>query len=357
MANVPIVAVIMAGGSGKRFWPLSSINQPKQFLNFPGPESMIQATWRRLDGLIPPDRRLIITAAQHAAQVREHLSDLDQDNLIGEPEQRDTAAAAILGAALARVKWPGAVVVTLPADHLIGPDDAFRHLIAQAAEMVARERVLGTIGVAPLYPADCYGYIERSDGLAITGDLKAFRVRRFAEKPNAQTAADYIHRGTFYWNAGIFLWSADVLLEEAARHLAEHHARLTAAAAAWRSPGWPAALAAAYAGLRKISVDYGIMEHTARAAVVEATFAWSDLGGWIALGELLGADADGNSVRGRTLLQDCRGNVVYNADAAKPVVCIGLSDMIVAHTEHGLLICPKSRLEQIKKAVDQLFGS
>ena len=356
MPDPTLVAVIMAGGSGKRFWPLSSIDQPKQFLKIPGDQSMIQATWRRLDGLIPAERRLVITAATQAHLVREHLGDLDPDNLIGEPEQRDTAAAAILGAALARQKWPGAVVITLPADHLIGPDDTFRHLIAHAADLAAGQNVLGTIGVTPLYPADCYGYIERSNPLPIAGGLKAFRVQRFAEKPDARTAAGYLQSGAFYWNAGIFLWPADLLLEEAARLLPDHHARLVAAAAAWRTPAWPAALAQAYAGLKKISIDYGIMEHTARAAVVEATFAWSDLGGWLALGELLGADPLGNSVRGRTLLQDCRGNVVYNTDPAKPVLCIGLTDTVVAHTEHGLLICPKSRLEQIKKAVDQLFA-
>jgi mannose-1-phosphate guanylyltransferase len=356
MTDIPIVAVIMAGGSGKRFWPLSSVDQPKQFLRVSGDRSMIQATWQRLDGLVPPERRLVITGAAQAAQVREHLPDIDPDNLIGEPMQRDTAAAAILGAALAERKWPGAVVVTLPADHLIGPDDAFRSLVARAAEMVARERALGTIGIAPLYPADCYGYIERSDPLPIGGHLKAFRVRRFAEKPKVATATEYLRSGAFYWNAGIFLWSAEVLLEEASQFLSDHHARLTGAATVWRTPGWSAALTQAYDGLRKISIDYGIMEHTRRAAVVEATFSWSDLGGWIALSELLAADAGGNRVRGRTLLQDCRGNVVYNTDDAKPVLCVGLTDLVIAHTAHGVLICPKDRLEQIRQAVDQLFG-
>ena len=198
---------------------------------------------------------------------------------------------------------------------------------------------------------------QRGDRLPIDGDLKAYGVRRFAEKPSAETAAEYLRSGAFYWNAGIFLWPAEVLLEEAARFMADHHARLTACAAAWRTGGWTAALAAAYAGLKKISVDYGIMEHTARAAVVEATFPWSDLGGWIALGDLLAADAEGNRSRGRTLLQDCSGNVVYNTDATKPVVCIGLADTIVVHTAHGVLVCPKSRLEEIKKAVDRLFAT
>ena len=355
MNDAPIVAVILAGGSGKRFWPLSSPEEPKQFLRVADDRSMIQATWQRLDGLVPPERRLIVTSRDHAATVREHLPDLPPENLVGEPEQRDTAAAAILGAALAEKRWPGAVAVTLPADHLIEPGDAFRHLVERTARLAARERRLVTIGIAPTYAADCYGYIERGRPLEIGGGLKAFHVARFAEKPDAATAADYIARGSFYWNAGIFIWPAAELLEEARRHMAGHHRELCGAAEAWGDARWAEAFAEAYARVEKISIDYGIMERTDRAAVVEATFRWSDLGGWIAVGDLLAEDGSANRRRGRTIVHDACGNVIYNADGRTPVLCIGLSDMIVARTEHGVLVCPKDRLEEIKKAVEGLY--
>lgn len=356
MTDVPLCAVMLAGGSGKRFWPLSAADEPKQFLRVADDRSMIQATWDRLDGLIPPERRLIITADRFADQCREQLPDLPAENLIGEPEQRDTAAAAILGAAIAERRWPGAVAVTLPADHLIDPAERFQHLLRHAADMARREGALCTIGIPPTYPSTGYGYIERGEGLSIGGDLKAFRVARFAEKPDRETAEQYIDTGRFYWNAGIFIWSAATLLEEAARHMKDHHAALGRAVDAWDTDRWPAAFAEAYSQVEKISVDYGIMERTDRAAVVEATFNWSDLGGWIAVGDLLPQDGSGNQVRGQTILQDCGGTVVFNGSAERPVICLGLEDMVVAHTDNGVLVCPKGRVEQLKAAVTELYG-
>jgi mannose-1-phosphate guanylyltransferase len=356
MPRATMVAAILAGGSGKRFWPLSSPDQPKQFLRIAGDESMIQATWQRLDGLVPPERRLVITSADHAEQVREHLGDIPEENLIGEPVPRDTAAAAILGAALAERQWPGSVVLTLPADHLIDPCNEFQCLVEHAAELAAREQVLCTIGIPPTCASESYGYIERGAPLEIGGNLRAFHVDRFAEKPDAETASAYLAGGQFYWNAGIFIWPASVLLEEAAARMPDHHGPIVAAARTWRTGDWPAALARGYENLEKISIDYGIMEHTRRAAVVEAEFSWSDLGGWVALGALLDGDSESNQVRGHAVLEDCRGNVVFNAPGERPIVCIGIEDTVVVHTEHGVLVCPKDRIEQIRKAVERAHG-
>jgi len=352
--SVATSAVILAGGGGTRFWPLSADDKPKQFLRIDGDESMLQATWRRLDGLVPAERRLVITAAPLADRVRDELPDLHEENLVAEPRRRDTGAAAILGTALAARRWPEAVVISLPADHLISPAEAFRRLASHAADLAKREACLATIGVAPAHACSSYGYIERGDPLEIGGRLKAYRVRRITEKPDGPTAAEYLRRGTFYWNSGIFLWPADAFLAEAARHMPEHHAAMTAAADAWGTPGWTAALEAAYRNVEKLSVDYGIMEHTSHAAVVEAVFTWSDLGGWVAMGDLLAADASDNRVRGHAVLHDCRSTVVYNDGDGEPVICVGLDEVVVAHTSRGLLICPKSRVEDIRAAVEAL---
>ncbi len=352
----PLVAVILAGGSGTRFWPLSTPQEPKQFLTIAGQETMLQSTWRRLDGLVPPERRLVITGQQHVQQSAAGLEGLDPRNLIGEPERRDTAAAAILGTALASRRWPGATVLTLPADHVIEPTEQFQQLVREAATVARREQSLCTIGIPPLYPAEGYGYIERSEPLPAGDGLRVYRVRRFVEKPNSRRANGYLQKGNFYWNAGIFLWPADVLLDEARQFLPEHERQLSALADAWGRADFQQQMSAAYAAIESISVDVGIMERTGRATVVEANFKWSDLGGWTALGERLQSDGGRNHVLGQVMLNDCHDSIVYNTDQGRPLVCIGVEGLVVVHTAHGTLVCPKNRVESIKQAVNQLYA-
>ncbi|MBN2583166.1 MAG: NTP transferase domain-containing protein [Planctomycetes bacterium] len=355
MSKEPMIALIMAGGSGTRFWPLSVAEEPKQFLHILGTDNMLQATWNRLDGLVPPEHRLVVTSEHFAERTRRYLPGLPTENLIGEPEQRDTAAVAILGAALIERRWPGATVMVLPSDHLIQPAANFRGLAAATARMVREENVLCTVGVRPLYPSSGYGYIERDGLLDREDSLIAFRVNKFTEKPDTETARQYLRRGSYYWNAGIFFWKASVLLEEAREHMPEHHHLLTQVVDSWGTTKWPKNLRLAYSQLQKISVDFGIMEKTTRAAVVEANFKWSDLGGWIALGEQLAQDGAGNDVHGQVVLRECQDSVVYNEALRGPVICIGVRDMVVAHTTHGVLVCHKDRVEQIKAAVGKLY--
>ncbi|NIA21776.1 MAG: hypothetical protein GWP05_07410 [Anaerolineaceae bacterium] len=355
MADEHLIALIMAGGSGTRFWPLSVAEEPKQFLKILGKDNMLQATWKRMDGLVPPPQRMVITSEDFTTRTAADLPDLLPENLIGEPQQRDTAAVAILGAALIEKRWPGAVVITLPSDHLIEPSANFRGLVAATSQMVREEETLCSVGVRPLYPSSGYGYIERDGHLNREDSLIAFRVSQFTEKPDTQTAREYIRKGSYYWNAGIFIWKARTLLEEARQHVPEHHRLLTELAESWGTANWPRNLRVAYSQLEKISVDFGIMEKTSRAAVVEANFKWSDLGGWIALGEQLSHDGAGNDVRGQVVLRECENSVVYNEGTRGPIICIGVRDMVVAHTTHGVLVCHKDRVEQIKTAVNKLY--
>jgi len=355
MAEEHLIALIMAGGSGTRFWPLSVADEPKQFLKILSKDNMLQATWKRLDSLVPPQHRMVITSEDFADRTTADLPDLLAENLVSEPQQRDTAAVAILGAALIEKRWPGAVVITLPSDHLIEPPANFRGLVATAVRMVREEEVLCTVGVRPLYPSTGYGYIERNGHLDREDSLITYRVSQFTEKPDTRTAQEYIRRGSYYWNAGIFIWKARTLLEEARQHMPEHHKLLSEVVDSWGTPDWKRNLRVAYSQLERISVDFGIMEKTSRAAVVEANFKWSDLGGWIALGEQLSHDGAGNDVRGQVVLRECDSSVVYNEGTRGPVICIGVRDMVVAHTTHGVLVCHKDRVEQIKNAVNKLY--
>lgn len=374
MAEVQLAAIIMAGGVGTRFWPLSTPHEPKQFLRISGERTMLQQTWRRLDGLVPPERRLIVTGAEFVERSAEGLTGVDPENIIGEPEQRDTAAAAILGAALAARRWPEAVVLTLPADHLIEPTANFVALARRAAELAAGRGVLCTIGIPPLYPADSYGYIERGHRLEISGDgLRAFHVERFTEKPGPALAAEYLRQGTFCWNAGIFIWRSRDLLDEAQRFLPDHARLLTELAAHWRQEDFSRQMLQRYRQLQRVSIDVGIMERTRRAAVVEATFQWSDMGGWPALGERLAAIGGGgvgngtggnggggggeNRAFGQVAMDGCCNVIGYNSSDAPPMVCIGVDNLVVVHTRHGTLVCHKDRVERIKAAVNGLYES
>ena len=355
MAERQLAAVIMAGGSGTRFWPLSTPREPKQFLKIGGQRTMLQETWRRLDGIVPPERRLIVTGAEYVELSARGLEGLDPRNLIGEPTRLDTAAAAILGTALAAERWKGVTVLTLPADHLIEPAERFAELIAAAVKLAEERQALCTIGIPPLYPADSYGYIERGETIDIGGELRAYSVRRFAEKPTTAEATVYLKQGTFYWNAGIFIWPAEVLLEEARRYLPEHADKLTALAQRWGQSDFDQQMAAVYGRLERVSIDVGVMERTSRAAVVEANFQWSDLGGWMALGDMLEAEIAGNRVHGQVILEECRDSIAYNSQDGPPLICVGVENLVIVHTASGTLVCHKDRVEGIKRAVNRLY--
>jgi mannose-1-phosphate guanylyltransferase len=337
----------MAGGGGTRFWPRSRRSRPKQFLRFAGEDSLLRATVRRLEGLVPPERTLIITGADHVKLAREH-SGLPESSIIGEPEKRDTAACIGLGALLAKKIRDDAIMVVLSADHLIEPAEGFRETMRRAAELAATNQAIVTIGLRPNRPSTGFGYIEFDKRLD-EAQPAAFSVTTFHEKPDAETAGLFLRAGKFLWNSGIFVFTASVILDAVREHLPELHAGL----AKIRDPRDGAELKRVYPTLMRKSVDYGILEHAKNQIVVEAAFQWDDVGTFDAVARYLRPDEDGNVARGDVVAVDGRNNLVDN-DAKGTVVLSGVSDLIVVRTDDVVLILPRNHAQKVKELVEHL---
>ncbi|RME75054.1 MAG: mannose-1-phosphate guanyltransferase [Planctomycetota bacterium] len=340
--------VILAGGSGTRFWPMSRRRRPKQLLGLDGGPPLLERAATLLETLLPPERRWVVTTRPQADAVAACLPELPPGHVIVEPCGRDTAAAIGLGAAAALRHDPDATVVFMPADHVIRPASRFRATIEAAVRLLApRPQAVVTIGIPPREPSTAFGYIERGEPLTgrELGSHRAFTVRRFREKPDRATSEAYLATGNFYWNAGIFCWRADAML-------AALEQRLPETARAVRLEG--EALEAAYAGLPKISVDYALLEHHPEVLVVEADFAWSDVGSWNALPELLGADEHGCTVLGAEHVGLESENVIAVADDGSVIATVGVRDLVVVRTGDATLVCARDRVQDVKKLVAEL---
>lgn len=355
-AEPHLYAVILAGGSGTRFWPLSRHLYPKQMLRILGDATLIQQTMRRVAGCVPPEHVLISTNSAQADSIRFQLAewkDALHANFVLEPVGRNTAPAIALAALELVRRDPEAVMLVLPADHVIKDETRFRAAVALGADLAARGYLV-TFGIRPVRPETGYGYIQpnRRSRLASRGKLVGHPVARFVEKPDAATARKYVKAGTYFWNSGIFLWRASVLLEEIARHqpaLARGMQRLTALAPA-TVPSEE--FAKAYADLPSVSIDTGVMERSSRAAMIPVDFKWSDVGSWSSLVEVAPVDRKGNVTAGRVIDVDCRNSILY-ADR-RVVATIGLADMVVVDTPDATLVCPKDRSQDVKTVVQLL---
>ena len=355
--NMPIVyPVIMAGGSGTRFWPLSRQLFPKQLLKIIGDETLIQQTMRRVVTVAPPERVMISTNPPQAESIRVQLSgwkDALKDNFVLEPEGRNTAPAIALVALELVRRDPHAVMLMVPADHIVKGQKEFDAAVALAAEL-AEQGLLVTFGIKPIRPETGYGYIkpDRKRVLGKRGTLKGYRVGRFVEKPDAVKAAQYLKAGDYYWNSGMFVWRAATILEEIRRHqpaLArgiDHIGRLMEQKAARTD------IDDQYRGLPSISIDNGVMEKSDKAAMVPVGFKWSDVGSWGSLDEVAAKDKAGNVVSGRVVDIGSQRSVVFGD--RRVVATIGLTDMVVVDTPDATLVCPKSRAQDVKRIVDIL---
>lgn len=346
-------AVIMAGGSGTRFWPVSRNDRPKQLLRLLGDDTLIQATIARLQPLVPAERVLVITTAAIADATRRQLPMLAAEQVIAEPVGRDTAACVALAAEIVARRDPGGTMILLPADQVIAPADRFQACLA-AGCAVAASGALVTYGIAPRHPATGYGYIRLGATLPSVDGCAVNQVERFVEKPARAVAEQYVQEGCYRWNSGIFTWRVDVVRRELAEHCPALMKALAPVGAAYATPGFAAALAAAYGPLPRISIDYALMERAKAIAVVTADFAWDDVGSWDALVEHLPADALGVSQRGETLALDCQDSLLYAEEGAPLLAGVGLRDLLLVATRDAVLAVPRGQSQDVKKVVEAL---
>jgi mannose-1-phosphate guanylyltransferase len=348
-------AVIPAGGSGTRLWPLSRADHPKFLLPLTGSaQSLLQATGQRLAGLVPPERTYIVTGAPHAAAVAAQLPGLPAENILAEPAPRDSCAAIGLAAAVIAQRDPDAVMGAFAADHMIRDVDRFTATIREAIAG-AEQGWLMTVGMKPTRPETGYGYVQL--GGTAGGPLR--RVQRFKEKPDHDLAVKFVESGDYLWNASMFIWRVEEFLAELARQQPELHDGLRRVAAAWDGPDRHAVLDQVWPGLPRIAVDYAVMEGAAargRVATVPADFGWSDIGDFRNLGELLPADEHGNTVvtdggAAAVLVRDSAGMVVV-AKGGRLVSTLGLTDVIVVDTPDALLVCARDRAQDVKQIAE-----
>jgi len=347
-------AVIMAGGSGTRFWPESRKASPKQLLRLVGDATMLQQTVSRLGGLVPPERVLIVTNQRLVEPISEQLPQLPQDSILGEPCKRDTAPCIGLAAIHCSREDDDATMVVMPADHVISPDEKFQEAIRQATALVDEqpERIV-TFGIPPSYPAETFGYIERGEQLGSGGAAPAHRVATFREKPDRQTAEQYLETGKFYWNSGIFIWKAKTILEALQERQPKMFAHLQAIAAAWGKPNFDEVFQREFEAIEPISIDYAVMEQAKEVYVIEAPYDWDDLGNWQSLARLRGTDEQWNTIVGRHLGLETTGTIVRSSEDHL-VVTLGLEDCIVVHTPDATLVASKEREEDIRQIVKEL---
>ncbi len=339
-------AVVLAGGRGERFWPLSTETHPKAFLRLVGQQSLLQATIERVRLLLPWTRILVVGGRAHGDLIRNQLSELPEGNLLLEPYGRDTAAAIGLASLRLESLDRDAVMAVLPADHHVPDGEAFRASFRRALEFLElRPTWLVTIGIPPTRVETGYGYLEAGEALwDIDG---AFRVHRFLEKPDLQMAEQLVRDGRHYWNSGIFFWRSTTIQALLAQHMPETWAGLCRIREAW---GVEEVLAREFSAFPKLSVDYGVLERVEESlAMIRAEFAWDDLGSWDALARVVPAEENGNVIIGEVQSLDTFGSVIVST--GQRVATLGVSDMIVVASKDGVLVCPKGRSQEVRKLV------
>jgi mannose-1-phosphate guanylyltransferase / mannose-6-phosphate isomerase len=351
-------AVILAGGSGTRFWPLSRALMPKQLLRIVGDRSMLALTLERTKALVPEARVWVVTTRSQAGEIRRELGSLglSKVRVLEEPAGKNTAAAIGLAAVHVLAEDPGAILAIFPADHHIEQPQRFVDVIRKG-QMVASQGWLVTLGIQPTRPETGYGYIQRGAPLEDGGlkDLpgEVFRVVRFTEKPDREKAEAYVRTGDYSWNSGIFLWRADRFMEEMGRQMTGHHQRLMEISALLeKGPGGSGRIAEIYSSLESISVDYGIMEHGDRVAVIPADVGWSDVGSWETVRELLAKDENGNVLQGDVIALETRNCLVRSQD--RLVATLGVEGLVVVETADALLVCSEDRSQDVRRIAERL---
>jgi mannose-1-phosphate guanylyltransferase len=357
--------IIMAGGRGERFWPLSREKTPKQLLKLLGNRSFLQQAYDRVSPLVPSANIFVITNQAQVPEVRKQLPKLPKGNIVAEPMGRDTCAAVTLGAALAGARSTTAVMAVLPADHVIPEERKFQQVLSDSFDLAGRGQAIVTIGIKPTEPATGYGYIRVGDALPAPVGLKPartvfFRAEQFVEKPNLEKAVEYVNSGHFRWNGGMFVWSFVTITEA----LQKHQPMMFEACQRWfKVANDPAKLgrilAKEYPEIKKVSVDYALMEHAQNVIVADGAFGWDDLGSWNALARHLKPDAEGNCAVADFIHVDAARNVIFDARVKQrtPIAVVGLRDSILVLTDDATLLAHKSQAQKIKELVAKLAAT
>lgn len=345
-------ALIMAGGGGTRFWPRSRQRRPKQFLNLAGERTLLQQAADRLAGLVPPERLWVITGEAYRAETARQLPGVPPDHVIGEPFGRDTAGCVAVGSALIGRRDPDAVIVVMSADHVIEPDAEFRRAVQVAAEAAnQRRRALVTFGIPPAFPATGYGYIQRGEPIGEPESIPLYRVRRFHEKPTAEVAERFMAAGDCFWNSGIFVWHREAItaclsqFEPAIQKAAER------VADAWPERDRDAVLRREYEGMKRISIDFAVMEKAPEVLVVRAPYRWDDVGSWLALERHHPQDAHGNTILGEHLGLDT-SRCVIAGEPGRLIATAGVDRLLIVQDGDVTLVADARNEALVKKLVE-----
>ena len=350
-----VYGLIIAGGVGARFWPRSRERSPKQLLEIIGRGTMIQNTVYRLDPIIPQNRIYVVTNALQADAITKQLPQLPPENILMEPTGRNTAPAICFAAEVLRKRIGDAVMVVLPADHLIHDIEAFQETLRNAIQVAIESKGLVTIGIKPTHPETGYGYIQLNNDESQTAyqSAGAFPVVTFAEKPSIETAKRFLESGDFVWNSGMFVFKVSSILNSIAEHLPEISEEFHGLREHIDTVSFPKLLEKAYREMRSISIDYGVMEKASNRYVIPSDFGWNDLGSWDEVYRILPKDEDGNAFHGDVYVRDSKRCHIFSG-GSRFIAMIGLEDVTLIDTKDGLLVCKRGDSQKVKDVVDYL---
>ena len=349
-------AVILAGGGGTRLWPKSRTKTPKQFLRLTGKQTMMQVAANRLAKFISWEKIIVVTNELYKDEVHAQLPEVPKENIIAEPEKKDTALAMLVGSLFAKSKDPEAIVINAASDHTVTNESEYVRVMKAAAEMASKGTHLVSVGITPTFPSSAFGYIKIGDDLSKVQGLSVFKVASFTEKPNEATARAFISTGKYFWNANMYVWSANALQQAFINYMPAMH-DITKQLPDMKPKAFPEALTAIYKDAEAISIDYAISEKADNLVLIPGDFGWDDVGNWDVVYNLGKKDLAGNVVMGeeeqvKSLAVNSQNNLIHTND--RLIALVGVNDMIVIDTDEIVMIAPKSRSQDVKKLVERL---
>jgi len=347
--------LIMAGGVGSRFWPMSRKANPKHLLNIVGSKSMLKLTYERVKSLTTPEKIIVITSKEQKSAIEKQLPQIPKNNIIAEPVGRNTAPCIGLACAIIQVReTDDQIMIVLPSDHLVSNGKNFRDTIKVGIEYLKKKNCLITIGIKPKYPETGYGYIQADKVVFKSKGREIYRVKTFAEKPTLDTAERFLRSGDFFWNSGMFIWSVKSIMEEFEEYLPEIAEDLRRIKKTVDKPKFEAVVADVYSRTRPISIDYGVMEMAKNVCVIKADFDWNDLGSWEAVYNISPKDKNGNVINTKqNIMINSTNNYIYAQK--KLVAAVDVEGLVVVDMDDAILICKKEESQNVKSVVEFLY--